>query len=103
MATMTVAEARQVGTMKVAQVSGPGKDFEIVERAIPEPAAGQVRVAARGGHKSASRACRRRHNICVGSRSVAGAAACSSGTWQATKRRSGKPIPIGRTGTPSTC
>src|SRR5580692_7422001 len=31
-------------TMKVAQVPKPGADFEIVEREIPEPASGQVRI-----------------------------------------------------------
>src|SRR5437773_8159438 len=40
MATTTVA----VATMKVAQVSNPGSDFQIVEREIPEPGAGQVRI-----------------------------------------------------------
>jgi D-arabinose 1-dehydrogenase-like Zn-dependent alcohol dehydrogenase len=30
--------------MKVAHISKPGGDFEIVEREIPEPAAGQVRI-----------------------------------------------------------
>jgi D-arabinose 1-dehydrogenase-like Zn-dependent alcohol dehydrogenase len=30
--------------MKVAQISKPGADFEIVEREIPEPGAGQVRI-----------------------------------------------------------
>ena len=40
MATTTVA----VGTMKVAQVSSPGADFRIVEREIPEPQAGHVRI-----------------------------------------------------------
>jgi D-arabinose 1-dehydrogenase-like Zn-dependent alcohol dehydrogenase len=30
--------------MKAAQISKPGGDFELVERDIPEPAAGQVRV-----------------------------------------------------------
>ncbi len=40
MATSSVA----VATMKVAQVSGPGGEFEIVEREIPEPGAGQVRI-----------------------------------------------------------
>jgi D-arabinose 1-dehydrogenase-like Zn-dependent alcohol dehydrogenase len=40
MATTTVA----IGTMKVAQVSKPGADFEIVERGIPKPDAGQVRI-----------------------------------------------------------
>jgi D-arabinose 1-dehydrogenase-like Zn-dependent alcohol dehydrogenase len=31
-------------TMKAAQISKPGGDFELVERDIPEPGAGQVRV-----------------------------------------------------------
>jgi D-arabinose 1-dehydrogenase-like Zn-dependent alcohol dehydrogenase len=30
--------------MKVAQVSAPGADFQIVEREIPEPGAGEVRI-----------------------------------------------------------
>jgi D-arabinose 1-dehydrogenase-like Zn-dependent alcohol dehydrogenase len=30
--------------MKVAQISKPGGDFEVVEREIPEPGAGQVRI-----------------------------------------------------------
>ena len=33
-----------VGTMKVAQVSKPGADFQVIEREIPVPAAGQVRI-----------------------------------------------------------
>src|ERR1700731_2178869 len=33
-----------IGTMKVAQVSNPGGDFQIVEREIPKPGAGQVRI-----------------------------------------------------------
>jgi len=40
MATATVA----VATMKVAQVSKPGADFQIVDREIPKPGAGQVRI-----------------------------------------------------------
>jgi D-arabinose 1-dehydrogenase-like Zn-dependent alcohol dehydrogenase len=40
MATTTVA----VATMKVAQVASPGADFQIVEREIPEPGAGHVRI-----------------------------------------------------------
>jgi D-arabinose 1-dehydrogenase-like Zn-dependent alcohol dehydrogenase len=40
MATATVA----VATMKVAQVPAPGADFKIVEREIPEPGPGQVRI-----------------------------------------------------------
>lgn len=30
--------------MKAAQISGPGADFELVERPVPEPGPGQVRV-----------------------------------------------------------
>jgi D-arabinose 1-dehydrogenase-like Zn-dependent alcohol dehydrogenase len=33
-----------VTTMIVAQVSGPGADFQVVEREIPEPQAGHVRI-----------------------------------------------------------
>ena len=40
MATAAVA----LGTMKAAQVSNPGADFQIVEREIPEPGAGHVRI-----------------------------------------------------------
>ncbi|MGD0598543.1 MAG: alcohol dehydrogenase catalytic domain-containing protein, partial [Terriglobales bacterium] len=40
MATTAIA----VGTMKVAQVSNPGADFQIVEREISEPGAGHVRI-----------------------------------------------------------
>jgi len=40
MATTTVS----VGTMKVAQVPKPGADFQIVERDVPEPGPGQVRI-----------------------------------------------------------
>ena len=40
MATMTVA----VGTMKVAAVPKPGAAFEIVEREIPKPGVGEVRI-----------------------------------------------------------
>src|ERR1700690_3284345 len=40
MATTAIA----VATMKVAQVPSPGANFQIVERAIPEPRAGQVRI-----------------------------------------------------------
>lgn len=35
---------RKLARMKVAQVGKPGGDFEIVEREIPEPGAGQVRI-----------------------------------------------------------
>src|SRR2546430_1650942 len=31
-------------TMRVAQITRPGGAFELVERQIPEPAAGQVRI-----------------------------------------------------------
>ena len=40
MATTKIATA----PMKVAQISKPGADFEIVDREIPEPGAGQVRI-----------------------------------------------------------
>ena len=40
MATATVA----IATMKVAQVSNPGADFQIVEREITKPPAGHVRI-----------------------------------------------------------
>jgi D-arabinose 1-dehydrogenase-like Zn-dependent alcohol dehydrogenase len=33
-----------VDTMKVSQVTKPGEDFKIVEREIPKPGAGQVRI-----------------------------------------------------------
>jgi D-arabinose 1-dehydrogenase-like Zn-dependent alcohol dehydrogenase len=44
MATLRVAAKPQVAPMKAAQISKPGGDFEIVEREIPEPAPGQVRI-----------------------------------------------------------
>jgi D-arabinose 1-dehydrogenase-like Zn-dependent alcohol dehydrogenase len=40
MATTAVA----AGTMKVAEVSNPGANFQIVEREIPEPRAGHMRI-----------------------------------------------------------
>jgi len=39
-----VTTAVAAGTMKVAQVSSPGADFQIVEREIPKPALGHVRI-----------------------------------------------------------
>jgi D-arabinose 1-dehydrogenase-like Zn-dependent alcohol dehydrogenase len=33
-----------VSPMKVAQVPKPGADFQIVEREIPKPSAGEVRI-----------------------------------------------------------
>jgi D-arabinose 1-dehydrogenase-like Zn-dependent alcohol dehydrogenase len=48
MATARVASAPKtgiaVGTMKAAQVPKPGAEFQIVEREIPRPGAGQVRI-----------------------------------------------------------
>ena len=44
MATLRVAVKPTIAPMKVAQISKPGGDFEIVEREIPEPDAGQVRI-----------------------------------------------------------
>jgi D-arabinose 1-dehydrogenase-like Zn-dependent alcohol dehydrogenase len=39
-----MATAVAVGTMKVAQVSAAGADFQIVEREIPKPGAAEVRI-----------------------------------------------------------
>lgn len=44
MATMKVPVVPEAAPMKVAQISKPGADFEIVEREIPNPSAGQVRI-----------------------------------------------------------
>jgi D-arabinose 1-dehydrogenase-like Zn-dependent alcohol dehydrogenase len=44
MATLRVATKPAVEAMRVAQVPKPGAAFEMVERAIPEPLAGQVRI-----------------------------------------------------------
>src|ERR1700674_3159113 len=38
------ATAVAIATMKVSQVPGPGGDFQIVEREIPKPDAGHVRI-----------------------------------------------------------
>jgi D-arabinose 1-dehydrogenase-like Zn-dependent alcohol dehydrogenase len=39
-----MATAIAIRTMTVAQVSKPGADFQVVEREIPEPSAGEVRI-----------------------------------------------------------
>jgi D-arabinose 1-dehydrogenase-like Zn-dependent alcohol dehydrogenase len=44
MATLRVAAKPEAAPMKAAQISKPGADFEIVERKIPEPGPGQVRI-----------------------------------------------------------
>src|SRR5271167_89626 len=44
MATLRVAAKPEAAPMKVAQISKPGADFEIVEREIPTPGAGHVRI-----------------------------------------------------------
>src|SRR5207244_2620355 len=44
MATLRVAVKPEAATMKAAQISKPGADFELIERKIPEPGAGQVRI-----------------------------------------------------------
>ena len=44
MATLRVAVKPGVAPMKVAQISKPGGDFELVEREIPMPGAGHVRI-----------------------------------------------------------
>jgi D-arabinose 1-dehydrogenase-like Zn-dependent alcohol dehydrogenase len=41
---MATTTAVAIATMKVAQVSKPGADFQIVERELPEPGPGQVRI-----------------------------------------------------------
>jgi D-arabinose 1-dehydrogenase-like Zn-dependent alcohol dehydrogenase len=44
MATMRVAARPEPAPMLVAQISKPGGDFEIVEREVPIPSAGHVRI-----------------------------------------------------------
>jgi len=44
MATLRVAVKPETAPMKVAQISKPGGDFEIVEREIPKPETGQVLI-----------------------------------------------------------
>src|SRR5215831_13107408 len=44
MATLRVAPKSELAPMKAAQVSKPGAEFEIVDRPIPEPGGGQVRM-----------------------------------------------------------
>src|SRR5512146_1438320 len=44
MATLRVAARPEAAPMKAAQISKPGADFEIVEREVPEPGEGHVRV-----------------------------------------------------------
>ena len=44
MATLRVAPKPEVATMKVAQIAKPGADLEVVERPIPKPDAGHVRI-----------------------------------------------------------
>jgi len=44
MATLRVAAKPEAELMKAAQISRPGGDFELVEREIPEPGAGEVRI-----------------------------------------------------------
>ena len=47
MATRRIPVAPEVATLKAAQISTPGGDFEIVEREMPNPSAGQVRIKVR--------------------------------------------------------
>ena len=44
MATLRVTSKPEAATMKAAQIAKPGAAFEIIDREIPEPAAGQVRI-----------------------------------------------------------
>ena len=47
MATLRVAVKPEVAPMKAAQISKPGGDFEVVEREIPKPSTGHVRIKVR--------------------------------------------------------
>ena len=47
MATMRVAAKPELAPMLVAQISKSGGDFEIVEREVPTPGPGQVRIKVR--------------------------------------------------------
>jgi len=44
MATLRVAAKPELAPMMVAQISRPGGNFEIVEREIPQPGSGEVRI-----------------------------------------------------------
>ena len=44
MAMLRVAAKPEAALLKVAQISKPGGDFELVERELPEPGAGHVRI-----------------------------------------------------------
>ena len=44
MATLRVAPKPEVVRMKAAQIAKPGAEFEMVDRQVPEPDAGQVRI-----------------------------------------------------------
>ena len=44
MATLRVTPKPKAASMRVAQISKPGGAFEMVEREIPEPSAGEVRI-----------------------------------------------------------
>src|ERR1700745_3731658 len=43
----TKRKGESMATMRVAQVSRPNGPFEIVERPVPEPGAGEVRIRVR--------------------------------------------------------
>ena len=47
MATMRVSTAPAMEPMRLAQIAKPGGEFELVEREIPNPGAGQVRIKVR--------------------------------------------------------
>jgi len=44
MATLRVTPKPEVARMKAAQIAKPGAEFEIVDRQVLEPDAGQVRI-----------------------------------------------------------
>jgi hypothetical protein len=44
MATLRITPKPEVVRMKAAQIAKPGAEFEMVDRQVPEPHAGQVRI-----------------------------------------------------------
>ena len=67
MATLRVAPKSEVATMKIAVIPKPGADFELVEREIPEPGAGQVRIKVKGLRRLPQRRADQRRAIAMDS------------------------------------
>src|SRR5512133_1766994 len=92
MATLRVAPKPAAEPMKVAQISKPGGDFEIVERDIPEPDAGQVRIKVQ--------ACGVGHTATCSSRKVFGPAfnipVSQDMKWWASSMKWAPAFPLGR-------